>query len=224
MAKLKVDSVLKKEDSSYNGRNGERVECTNVLCSGSVDGSQQEFIIKIFGKGGGDRIKAGIECVGKVGVYNTTTFYTVKKADNPHLFTQSSGQYNKRSSSSSYSLEQTALRLAIQIVQMSDMADNENTPLDIADAVIDVAKQKIIPFIIKSQKPIEKKDDKSEKEIIVGIIAKAGLTDRVRAKGMMMSELLALYKETKSHDAFIQAIYSRTEEDITEEDDSDIPF
>ena len=218
MAKLVVTGVAGKKDSSFQGRDGKTIESTDVICSGTVDGVAQQFTVRIYGKGGGDKIKAGINAVGEVSTYNGAVVYVVKKAQNPNLFPQSAGKYNKGGQSS---IEASALRLAVSVVELSDVKGQSVDA--VAEAVLFVAKKHIIPFIVKSQTPTEQ-PKKSESEIIREIVNKSGLADKVRSKGLTMGELVQAYEASgKSQDTFITTLTAMTA-DVVEEDEDDIPF
>lgn len=221
MAKLIVSSVGNATDSSFSGRDGNRIESTDVECVGTVDGNPSNFTIRIFGKNGASKIKAGVEANGNVSSFGDKIFYVVKKNDNPNLFSQSSGSYNK--GRSSYSNESTALRLAVSIVELS--SEKGKSPEEIADAVISIAKDKVLPFIVKSQQPIEG-SKKSESDVVRDIIISANLADAVRSKGMTMSELLKAYEANgKSQSAFITAIKASLVTSVEDDEfEDDTPF
>lgn len=210
MNTLVVQSVGVPEDASWDGQDG-KVDCWLVPCSGTVDGNPSSFSVKIYGKGGDQKVKNGVTLHGefdthKGGTHKGEPFYNVKKANNPDLFPNSGGGGygggGGKGGGYKPQHELNALRVSESVVMKHyEGQEAEVSVEDLADKIILLANEKFIPFLKANTERHDKQADHTEaKKAIVKsiqtILQNNQLLDHVRANSVQTSEMLVLWEQS----------------------------
>ena len=248
MNKLHIATAGVAQDVSFpDSQNpGKNVTAFQIPCTGTIDGTQSQFTIKIYGVGSNEKIKSGITVNGEFNArYN---IYDVKKKDNPQLFAGAGGTQfgggNKGGFEQrkfiNYELE--AVKLAVDIVKSAATNDVDTgaagsvSAEQMAEKAVAIARSTFVPYlrsVSQRHDEVAKVDDakKLQGQAIRQIIEQNGLTDAVRASGATNGILMAEYEAAgRDGSRFINAIRAKfagkpvpATEPGTEFDD-DIPF
>jgi hypothetical protein len=216
LAKVKVDVVGVAKDASFDGKDGQQVQCFEIPCSGTVDGQPSNFTVKIYGKGSDRKIVQGLEFNGGRSEYQGTVFYTLKKADNPDLYPKSNhtgGGFNKGGGFKPQH-ELNGLKVAAEVV-IADYArcgDTTSCAEKMADEIIKIANDKFVPFLRATSErhdTVAERDEnkKIQAQTIRQLIQTNNLTANVQAANATTGQLAAMYEKAGCDAAkFIQDV------------------
>jgi hypothetical protein len=245
MSKLYIANAGVAVDKSFPSKQeaGKMVNAYEIPCSGTIDGVQSPFTIKIYGVGSNEKIKSGMTVVGVLNAQYGT--YDVKKGDNPDLFKSAGGgPFGGRSGGFeqrkfiNYELE--AVKLAVEVVKAASVQvviAGEVTAEDIAEKAVAIARNTFVPYlrsVSQRHDDVAKADNTKhlQGQAIRQIIQNNGLIDMVRGAKLTNGQLAAEY-EASGGDAnkFITQIRakfasfdSKPAPDAPAEFDDDIPF
>ena len=202
--KCVVQTVGVAVDKSFtNNQSGDTVQCYEIPCTGTVDGANTTFAVKVFGKGGDAKVVQGLEFNGQYGEFQGNVTYTLKKADNPTLFKQSQGSGFSGSGGGKKFTPQHELN-AIRIAESVVMKFHECNPSDetvdsLADAIVKLARDKFIPYLRATSERhdvVAERDEtkKIQAQTIRQLIATNDLTSRVQAGNATTGQLASLYE------------------------------
>jgi len=225
---LVIKTVGNHLDTSFSGADGKEIKCYTIPCAGTVDGIEDSFSCKIYGNESYTKIKEGLTVVGEKGEYQGNVFYSIKKANNPEIYSKSSyggggGGYSKGGGYRANN-ELESLKLAVALVNSAPPEVDSSEKL--AELCLKIAVEKFLPFIKSSTKNHEEQKGSglSDKDIIGSIITEAGLGDALKAKGVRMAEITVAWNNSgKNKETFVNLLRT-TYCAVPEEDDDEIPF
>lgn len=243
MNKLHVSTAGMATDASFPSAQeaGKMVTCFLIPCTGTIDGTQSSFQIKVYGAGSDQKIKSGMTVNGELNArYNC---YEVKKKDNPQLFSQGGGggfgggKFIEGRKFINFELE--AVKLGVEIVKAASVQvvlSGEVSAEQLAEKAVAIARNTFVPYLRSTSERHDETAKVDETKRITGqavrqIIQNNGMTEAIRASGKTMGDVLAVYEETgRDATKFISAIRQRfaanapVPANTSADFDDDVPF